>query len=945
MNFIVFIPLLLHLLHFPQINNPFENAHLIIDPRMKDVIPNNNFMTNTKNDWIKDSPHQIHTLFRKIFVVEKFPKLAEIYITADDYFKLYINGEHILEGPTNGYPFAYPYFKFNLTPFIRTGTNILAIHTYYRGLINRVCVSGDNRSGLILKLILTDMEGRKTEIVSDTTWKCFPLDAFITTDTIGYKTQFIENIDMLKYPKDWQSLDFDDSHWINPELGKSDYTFVDLPAKPLEIKNVFPKEKKKINSGHFIFDFGREVVGYTRIKTRGERGQKMIVYHGEELDENGYVRWQMRAYCDYKEEIILSGEEDISPFYEYRAFRYIELDNAPEETSVWVEERHYPFDTTKVLFYSSDKDLTNIWDICQLGVRLCSQEGFLDCPSREKGQYLGDAVITSRSFMWLTGDTSLTKKSLIDFSLSTKIDPGLTAVAPSGFIQELAEYSLQYPLMLWEYYRHSGDKDFLKAMATECLPSLLYYFAQFENESGLLNSTGKKPILIDWPKNLRDNFDYDYAQNKPNAVVNAFYYGAVTTTLEIQKTLGIEDTALKEKAEKIWNGYQKIFLDSEKKLYKDAPNSKHYALHSNALPLYFGLVKDEKVKENIFSLIEQKGLYCGVYIASYIIEACFKEGNPELGWKLLTNNTEYSWKEMLRNGATSCLEVWKPEMKSNMSWCHAWSSCPIYLLSEYVLGLKIGKPGWEEIHFSPAKINDLPDMFLIKPLPDGGYCSVNIKNNNYNLTVPENIHVITDGVQCGNISVHTVLSHQSPTELSEEEKTLLKNYQWDIKTENTRGIWVSIKKQKLYVIEKNKVVWQTLCSTGIKGIGEKLGSEQTPRGWHQIVEKIGDNAPWGQIFRNRQPVGIWDKSQITDESLVLTRILRLDGLEETKNKGINNEGEIVDSYQRFIYIHGTNKEELIGTPFTRGCIGLTNNDVIMLYNIVPLNTKVLITEE
>lgn len=945
MNFISILPLIFPLLTFPQTSNPFANAYLIIDPRMKDIPHNNDFMNNPKDNWIKGTPYQIHTLFRKKFEVEKPIQSAEIMITADDYFKMYLNEQLVLEGPLTGYPFAYPFVKFDLSPFIKKGTNILAIHTYYRGLVNRVCVSGDNRSGLIVRLVLTHTDGQKTEIVSDTSWRCFPLEAFITTETTGYKTQFLENIDMQKYPQNWQSLNFDDTNWLTPELGINDYLFMEPSAKPLEIKTVLPVFAKKTSSGNLFFDFGREVVGYTHIKTKGDPSQKIIVYHGEELDENGNVRWQMRANCSYKEEVILSGEEDIVPFYEYRAFRYIELENAPESTSVWVEERHYPFDTTKVLFYSNDKDLTDIWNICQLGVRLCSQEVFLDCPSREKGQYLGDAVITSRSFMWLTGDTSLTKKSLTDFYLSSKIDPGLLAVAPSGFIQEFAEYSLQYPLMLWEYYRHSGDIEFLKAMATECLPNLLNYFAQFENADALLTSTGKKPILIDWPKNLRDNFDYDFAKDKPNAVVNAFYYGAIVQTLEIQKTLGIEDPTLTEKSKKIWDNYQKTFLDPEKKLYKDAPGSKHYSLHSSALPLFFGLVKDEDIKKNIFSFIEQKGLACGVYIASYIIEACFKEGNPELGWKLLTNDTEYSWKEMLRNNATSCLEVWKPEMKTNMSWCHAWSSCPIYILSEYVLGLKPAKPGWKEIYFSPANIENLPDMFFIKPLPDGGYCTVNLKNNHYDLTTPENVKVIKNNSKGESLSIHTYPSHQPPIGLSDREQNQLNQYNWGTVVGNNRGIWVSIKNQKLSVIEKDKVIWQTLCSTAIKGTGEKLDSEQTPRGWHQIVEKIGDNAPWGQIFRNREPVGIWDKSQITDESLVLTRILRLDGLEETKNKGVNNEGEIVDSYKRFIYIHGTNKEELIGTPASHGCICLTNNDIIMLYNLVPINTKVLITEE
>ncbi|HOK08995.1 MAG TPA: L,D-transpeptidase [Candidatus Hydrogenedens sp.] len=183
------------------------------------------------------------------------------------------------------------------------------------------------------------------------------------------------------------------------------------------------------------------------------------------------------------------------------------------------------------------------------------------------------------------------------------------------------------------------------------------------------------------------------------------------------------------------------------------------------------------------------------------------------------------------------------------------------------------------------------------------------------------------------------------TPLSTEETNILNKHQWAQHIGENLGIWVSIKNQKLYVIKNNIIIWQTSCSTAIKGAGEKKDSHQTPRGWHQIVEKIGDHAPWGQIFRNRKPIGLWDKTQITEKSLILTRILRLDGLEEGKNKGVNNKDEIVDTYQRYIYIHGTNKEELIGTPSSHGCICLTNDDAITLYNIIPLHTKILITEE
>lgn len=743
MNFIIlFLSVSLLESTFPGESHPFGDALIIVDPRMTSAIVNNDYFTNRKDAWNKEKPHHIHTLFRKSFELSTSPVKGRIFITGDDYFVLFLNGRYILEGPTSGYPFAYPYYEFDVAPYLVEGKNVIAIHTYYRGLVNRVSVSGDNRTGLIMLMIIETEDGRKVEVKSDGSWKCLPLEAYLPSNAIGYKTQFLENIDMRKYPRDWIEREYDDSSWASPSVRINDYKFVKHDVKPISISPVLPVAHKIVCEGVHFYDFGREVVGYTRIKLKGSEGQKVVVYHGEELDENCRVRWKMRANCDYREEVILSGVEEVIPFFEYRAFRYLEVENAPENLEVWVEERHYPFDMSKHYFQSSDEDLSKIWNICVNGVKLCSQEGFLDCPSREKAQYLGDAVITSRSFLWLTGDTSLTKKSLFDFCASSKIEPGLTAVAPSGFIQEFAEYSLQYPLMLWEYYRHSGDKECLRSALERCVLGLLDYFEEFEGENGLLNNTGPKPILIDWPKNLRDNFDYENGLKKPNSVVNAFYYGAIQVTLRMLNEIGMDDEKLRKKAEKVFQSYQEVFLDREKRLYRDVMDSNHYSLHSNALPLYFGLVKDDAVRESIFDFIKGKGLSCGVYIASYVIEACFKEGNPELGWNLLMNDTEYSWKEMLRNGATACLEVWKPEMKVNMSWCHAWSSSPIYLIFEYVAGFKPAVPGWKKIEISPANISNLPDMSLMKTLPDGSSCTVSIKDGVYVYEIPKGVEYI-----------------------------------------------------------------------------------------------------------------------------------------------------------------------------------------------------------
>jgi len=148
---------------------------------------------------------------------------------------------------------------------------------------------------------------------------------------------------------------------------------------------------------------------------------------------------------------------------------------------------------------------------------------------------------------------------------------------------------------------------------------------------------------------------------------------------------------------------------------------------------------------------------------------------------------------------------------------------------------------------------------------------------------------------------------------------------------------VSIEQQTLFVCSNNAIVERYNASTSRFGNGNRENSLKTPLGVHRIKEKYGANAPAGRIFRDREDTGEdWDHKQNGD-NLILTRILRLEGLEQGINKGGG-----VDSYERYIYIHGTGREDLIGTPLSHGCVVLRNHDVIRLFDRVKEGTLVYI---
>jgi len=158
----------------------------------------------------------------------------------------------------------------------------------------------------------------------------------------------------------------------------------------------------------------------------------------------------------------------------------------------------------------------------------------------------------------------------------------------------------------------------------------------------------------------------------------------------------------------------------------------------------------------------------------------------------------------------------------------------------------------------------------------------------------------------------------------------------------SRYLIVSVSHQCLYVVKNRVVLTRYQVSTGLKGIGNRTGSGQTPLGLHRIAEKIGANAPLGSIFKARCNTGqiariLTTKNEYSEGDNITSRILWLDGIEQGKNKG----GD-VDTHSRYIYIHGTDEEWRLGEAVSHGCVRMANKDVIQLFNEIIVDSLVVI---
>lgn len=142
-------------------------------------------------------------------------------------------------------------------------------------------------------------------------------------------------------------------------------------------------------------------------------------------------------------------------------------------------------------------------------------------------------------------------------------------------------------------------------------------------------------------------------------------------------------------------------------------------------------------------------------------------------------------------------------------------------------------------------------------------------------------------------------------------------------------LMVSMDRQTLEVIEGGRVAACFPVSTSARGPGCEEGSFRTPTGRFRIVEAIGAGMPSGTIFKARVPVGRWSPGDDTAGDLVLTRILRLDGLDPWNR----------NTLARYVYIHGTNDEDAVGRPAGHGCVRLRNADMIRLFDMTGVGDE------
>ena len=187
-----------------------------------------------------------HILFRRSFRLDRQPERACLFITADDSFKAYLNGRFVCQGPAPAYPQRLGYLEADVTSFLQPGRNVLAVHTLYQGLINRVWVSGDLQHGL-----LCDLEADGALLLcSDSSFLTHPHTGYREIGTVGYDTQFLEDYDSAAPEAHFFRPEFEDAAW--PHAQKRQFAYyhvVPQRVQPLVWERIAPLSLERRDCG------------------------------------------------------------------------------------------------------------------------------------------------------------------------------------------------------------------------------------------------------------------------------------------------------------------------------------------------------------------------------------------------------------------------------------------------------------------------------------------------------------------------------------------------------------------------------------------------------------------------------------------------------------------------------------------------------------------------
>lgn len=427
------------------------------------------------------------------------------YFSAEQDYKLYVNNEEIGRGQSFDYASETRYQGWDITEAAKKNPSKLTV-----GALVRTYGPGQGRAatdaGFIGRINVYYTDGTSTVINTDKDWKVSKTVPLSGTARRNGEGDFVEEYNAANAQDDFTSSEYDISSWSSVSvLGRNTTGAVTAMYPELSKTNageVHPVSVKKLSDGTVVADFGRVIPARAVIKfSNGKAGNKVTLLGGYVLKSDGTIDSSKNQSTDMRWIYTQKDGEQVYKTWDHLAFRYISISGSDEKLAEDSISAELVYTDAPIQYKStlitSNSVLNSVYDLMQNSALYSIQNSFVDTPTREKGQFLQDAINISEASTATLYERAASKKAIEQFMASadrywTGDETGrLNSVYPNGDgKRDIPDFTVNFPYWVYNYYMETGDKDLLKRAYPYVKNTADYISRYISADTGLVTKLG-----------------------------------------------------------------------------------------------------------------------------------------------------------------------------------------------------------------------------------------------------------------------------------------------------------------------------------------------------------------------------------------------------------------------------------------------------------------------
>lgn len=650
----------------------------------------------SKSDWKADyiwdgtTNQNNYTYFRKVFRVTRKPKLAKVYVSGHNDYMLYFNGHFLGRGPARSDPYNYgQYNSYDITKLVRAGRNVFAAIGHWQGNWHD---SGCNaKPAFLLEAEFDYPDGTSSMVGTNASWKVLAHTPFIENDPTyfgvggGADNRAAIKFDSQKEPTGWKKVCFNDSRWASASV--VDRSGFHLYAQRASME----REQAELNpvsinyeNGAWLVNFKRCIDGWPKLTMRSN-------HPGDTVRISYYEMKGLQYPAGWDEYICHGGTETWdadfgrhTSFEELRITGYAGKLNSSDVRGVLA----YSNADVAGRFHCSNTMVDSIYEMCVRSAQQNVQQGIISVDAnREQSQWLADSWNVGNVLLYNDRNATMIDKVLRDFAGEQMPDGDFYACSPVPMFK-IAEWSMYWPMLLWQQYLFSGDVTLLHTMAPRLLHFMNWIKQYRDSTTGLINPPGWR--ISDWAAvNKMPSGGY-------NVATECQYYDNLSIAADVFAVLGKPDLSGKyrRQAGKLKASINADLFNGD--FYLVRPDSTRMYPLASAWPLRFD-IELAAARPRILARVENAGKpEIGGYGGDALYAGMLNAGDGDYVVRDLAR-----YRPMLE-GNDANWESFELNPSRGYEVNHAWTAYPGYLLQKYFAGIQPTSGGFATFDVRPV---------------------------------------------------------------------------------------------------------------------------------------------------------------------------------------------------------------------------------------------------